>query len=471
MDRKKVIITRKQKNTTETNTNENNNFITNITILNSTQIIQQPQQPQQSQQPQELQQIETVNNTDQLTQNAQFTQITQITQITHFKQNKLNFNKSILLIDTSYWVYYRFFALRNWYQRANPNLNISFETYNWIEDKTFIAQYTKLFLEAIHTIALKKNIPMSNIVFCIDCSYKEIWRYELKADYKGTRLDTHKRNSFNSFEIFKIVKDTIIPRLQDKYKMSAVYVNKCEADDVIGNLSPFLCGKLIYECSTIESNAIESNAIESNTIESNAIESNNSKPKIYILASDNDYIQICTNNIILIDGNCKQLCSEKKSKGGDNYLIRKILTGDVSDNIEACFVLSNIVKTGINTPILDTLALDANNLDANNLDYKKCTPSIIEKLMTCESTYNYFNNLLTSLRNSRCNDVINKCDVCNDYDYMKNVGNVGNTGNVGNVGNDKIIKNNQFVKNAILMDFKMLPKYLKTELDTIFANF
>ena len=34
--------------------------------------------------------------------------------------SKLNLDLPILLIDTSYWLYYRFFSLRNWYYRAYP---------------------------------------------------------------------------------------------------------------------------------------------------------------------------------------------------------------------------------------------------------------------------------------------------------------------------------------------------------------
>ena len=34
--------------------------------------------------------------------------------------SKLNLDLPILLIDTSYWLYYRFFSLRNWYFRAYP---------------------------------------------------------------------------------------------------------------------------------------------------------------------------------------------------------------------------------------------------------------------------------------------------------------------------------------------------------------
>ena len=58
--------------------------------------------------------------------------------------SKLNLDSPILLIDTSYWLYYRFFSLRNWYFRAYPekynnNDKNSFNAdYNWFEDEVFM---------------------------------------------------------------------------------------------------------------------------------------------------------------------------------------------------------------------------------------------------------------------------------------------------------------------------------------------
>jgi len=364
-----------------------------------------------------------------------------------YKLFKLKLDKSILLVDTSYWVYYRFFALRNWYVKAHPDINTT-DNYNWLEDKEFMTKYEKLFLESIYNITLKYNIPISNIVFCIDCPYKEIWRYELKTDYKGTRIDSHKKNNFNSFEIFNVVKDTIIPKLQAKYKMSAIIAGKCEADDIVGNLAPFLENKLKTTSGTsdtsgtsvasiVNNNIVESAPSINETIENEEIMKNDSGdetqtdliPKIYILASDNDYIQICNYNIILIDGNGKILCTEKKAKGGFQYLIRKILSGDVSDNIEPCFIKSNfIVKDLPKTKA----AREKAKLEAN--DYKKCTPSIIDKLVIDDSTYDYFVKYLENLRNNKMSGGGKTCEY---------------------------VKDNQFAKNATLIDFQMLPDYLK----------
>ncbi len=370
----------------------------------------------------------------------------------HFIQNKLKLDKSILLVDTSYWVYYRFFALRNWYKNANPTIDTSSETFNWLEDKQFMEKYEKLFLESLYTITVKYNVPMCNIVFCIDCPYKDIWRYELNSEYKGTRIDTHKRNNFNSFEIFNVVKDNIIPKLQAKYKLSSVMVSKCEADDVVGNLAPFLEDKLIKPSSTTTDAKVKVTIVNKEGDDEGDDESDDkaeeltqakitsiitNMPKIYILASDNDYIQVCNDNIILIDGLGKQLCTEKKMKGNEQYLIRKILTGDVSDNIEACYVSIEYLKS------LDPLKNNSKKTKNGNCDddYKKCTPAVITKIVENPNSYAKLIDILNYIRSNKTDASTDKCN---------------------------FIKNNQYIKNATIMDFKMIPDILKNKLHSYF---
>ena len=323
--------------------------------------------------------------------------------------NKLKLNKSILLIDTSYWVYYRFFALRNWYKKAYPDIDTTVETFNWLEDKTFMEKYEKTFLEGINTICNMWNIPLCNVVFCIDCPYKTIWRYEHHTEYKGTRLDTHKRNGFNSFAIFDTVKQILIPKLVTKYKMNSIMVDKCEADDIVGNLSMYLADKIISNSSDAQPNT---------DIKQNV--------NICILASDNDYIQICTDNIILVDGVGKQLCENKKAQGGEKYLVKKILSGDVSDNIDSCYVCC------------DYLVEHCGVKSVGKEEFKKCTPAIIEKMVTNDESYSIIIGFITKMRKKEhivAEDIL------------------------------KVFKDvEQFTKNVLIIDFKMIPIELKSNL-------
>ena len=390
MDKKKVIITRKNKNESTANNQLHNipnsegssNINVDITNFNMD--------------------TNPIKNGDE--------------QILKYQINKLDFTQYILLIDTSYWVYYRFFALRNWYKRANPTIEFTDE-YNWLVDKTFMIKYEKMFLDGIFTISTMWNAPMSNVVFCIDCPYKEIWRYQHHTEYKGTRIDTHKRNGFSSFAIFNIVRDVYIPKLIQKYKMSAIQIDQCEADDIVGHLAPFLSPYL----SKLKNTQIIV------TDEKDHQKIDKTIPHIIILASDNDYIQICSDQILLIDGIGQQLCENKKSIGSEKYLIKKILSGDVSDNISTCHIISEY---------LDIISIKIKKDE----QYRKCTPSIIDKLVSHPDTYSKLQSILYELRN-------------------------------GNMIELELFKDNQFINNARLIDFKMLPKELNDKLYLILNHF
>ena len=48
-------------------------------------------------------------------------------------------NSDICLIDVSYNVFYRFFALRQWYKRAHPDKNIP-DNHDWLADEGFMTK-------------------------------------------------------------------------------------------------------------------------------------------------------------------------------------------------------------------------------------------------------------------------------------------------------------------------------------------
>ncbi len=59
------------------------------------------------------------------------------------QMSKLDKKYPVLLVDTSFWLYYRFFALRNWYRRAYPDItnkpNFNLE-HDWLNDEIFITK-------------------------------------------------------------------------------------------------------------------------------------------------------------------------------------------------------------------------------------------------------------------------------------------------------------------------------------------
>jgi hypothetical protein len=306
--------------------------------------------------------------------------------------------------------------LRNWYRRAYPELvkepNFNLE-HNWLENEIFMTKYRKLFIDNIKSICKKYKTILTNVVFCIDCSHKDMWRLEDNKEYKGTRLESHLKNEFNSYNLFSHIKKHYLPQLQLLYGTKILYNNKCEADDIIGYFAPFLI--------------------------------NNGFPKIFILANDNDYLQICSDKIFMINGNMKKITSayheittnesnqsnqtnqsgnnlnnlEDSFYYGEKYLIKKILIGDNSDNIKCCSVDNGFLETGVPTN-----------------HYKNIYKNLASIIINDSRKYLILKEKLDKIRNA----IITSPD------------------------NDEIKFIKNFFENTVLMDFQMIPSKLKNEL-------
>lgn len=328
---------------------------------------------------------------------------------------KLEKKYPVILVDTSFWLYYRYFALRNWYSRAYPDVvnqpNFNME-HNWLEDEIFITKYKKLFIENIISICKKYKTVLTNVVFCIDCSHKDIWRLEDNKDYKGTRLQSHIKNEFNSYDLFTHIKKTYIPQLQVLYGVKTFYNNKCEADDIIGHFAPYLIS--------------------------------NGFQKIIILANDNDYLQICSNNIIMINGSItnKKDVKTLSQETGDKYLIKKILLGDTSDNIKCCSIDIGYLESGI-----------------SNNTFKNLYKNLVNEI------------IITEQQNANNETNSNPSKNKNKYEDFKIILDKIRKGIITSEDMPELCYIKNFYNNAKLMDFQMIPKKLKQELITKFNYF
>ena len=324
--------------------------------------------------------------------------------------SKLNLHKSVLLVDASYWIYYRFFALRRWYFTANPEKQIP-DDYNWLADEVFMAKYEKLFFDGVRNFCADVSVPLgANIIFCIDCPHKEIWRLAHCSEYKGTRVESHKRNNFSSYDIFTFVKQKILPTLIEKYKINVLLSEKCEADDLVGTIAPYLIQKM--------------NEINVDN------DDNNNESCVYIMANDKDYIQICNSRVKLFDGNGKNICEKYNTEWNNKYLMSKILMGDVSDNIMACEIDIGFIKN--------------EDCESRNKNYKKCTKAVVAKLLANENKYTYLETYLTKIRQGN-----------EDGDRD------GDLDNNNKTNQDSLFNNEQFKANALLIDFQLIPNHLK----------
>jgi 5'-3' exonuclease len=205
-----------------------------------------------------------------------------------------------ILLDTSYFIFYRYYALVNWWKLAMPEVPLG----NPIQNEEFVSKFTKTCINKIKEMPKKlklKNIKNKNIkiIASLDCPRHDIWRNTIYDNYKETRIYS---NDFLGGPFFKlginIIKEMNIPTFSHNY---------LEADDI----NALICKHLLNKYNNI---------------------------MIYIIASDMDYLQLVSEKVKIMTLQYKDITASKHCSGNAEFdLFNKIITGDKSDNISPVF--------------------------------------------------------------------------------------------------------------------------------------
>ena len=207
---------------------------------------------------------------------------------------------NFILIDGSYYIFYRFFALLNWWKLAKKDTPIE----NPSENKEFIEKFKITFKKNIEELCKKLKLDNPVIIVGKDCSRKNIWRMKILPDYKSNRDSYQDNPATNPGLFFKIAYEE---NLFQEMGATILSHNHLEADDCIALTLKHL--KLNYPDS-----------------------------KKYIIASDHDYFQLLSDNVFLYNLKYKQVNTEKNSYGNaEKDLFIKCVIGDTSDNIKGIF--------------------------------------------------------------------------------------------------------------------------------------
>jgi 5'-3' exonuclease len=309
---------------------------------------------------------------------------------------RYNNNKPYLLIDSSYVSYYRFFSTLIWYTNTYfkqsidsdnlPDSEEFTEDYDWTSNKIFMERYDKFYMGSIEKIRSRYNIPYENIVIVRDCPRETIWRMKIYPEYKETRKNTckFKNKKYNIGNVFKHIYSTLYPDIMKKYNLKIVKFDNAEADDVIA----VLCNKL--------------REIDSNRL-------------IVIITNDNDYLQLVDNKTLIWSLQNK-LLNTKVEKSSKQILLKKIISGDPSDNIPPCITdisdeyltclisdpikLQNLINTNpsfkkkfeLNTTLIDFTEIPMEIKQAIFLEFAEFFPKLDDSVMNISnSQYNHFN--------------------------------------------------------------------------------
>ena len=204
-------------------------------------------------------------------------------------------NKTHILIDMSYFIFYRYYALIGWWKLAKPDDLLG----NPIENTEFVEKFKKTFIDKLKEIPKKLKIKNYTIIAAADCPRSNIWRHTQFDKYKENRVtdDTFLGGPF--FELaFNILKELNIPILKHP---------RLEGDDCIA-------------------------------LSVKSLQSKDNSSEIVIIANDMDYLQLSAPNVKLINLKYKLLTDSKKWSGNaEQDLFCKIVIGDKSDDIPSIF--------------------------------------------------------------------------------------------------------------------------------------
>ena len=210
-----------------------------------------------------------------------------------------------ILIDGSYYIFYRLYALVNWWKLSHKDEPID----NLHENEEFIMRFRNVFVTKLLEIPKKLGLPKyTNVKYIVgkDCKRENIWRMNLYPSYKATRGD-YSDAKVHPAPFFKLAYEENLFQTVPNMNVSIVENPCLEADDCLAVTSKHL------------------------------VKSYNDA-RVYIITSDTDYMQLLQPRIQLYNLKFKTVNTEKNSLGCPKKdLMCKILMGDKSDNIPAVF--------------------------------------------------------------------------------------------------------------------------------------
>lgn len=214
-----------------------------------------------------------------------------------------NMNPTFIFVDGSYYNFYRYFALMQWWKNAYPEEPLD----DPFQNEKFVEKFKKTHVENLQGMAKKLKIAKTVTPIIIvgrDCKRENIWRNELFPQYKANRANGPE-DGFMGGPFFKMAYDE---QLFIKGGAKAILSHpKLEADDCIALSVKNLVNRY-PQC------------------------------HIYIITSDRDYLQLNAHNVDLYNLTYKNIAESKSSTGNpEDDLEIKIIMGDTSDNIPSVF--------------------------------------------------------------------------------------------------------------------------------------
>jgi 5'-3' exonuclease len=214
---------------------------------------------------------------------------------------------NVILVDSSYTSFHRFFATLRWFSLAHMDTFKKYKddpSYDWSLEPIFIDKYKKMYLESIIRLVSPKVFEDSKIIFCLDSPQETLWRKELSSCYKGNRVNLSEKTNF--IPTFKLTYTELIPNLvKQNNNIYSIKKARIEADDIIALAVRYIKDK---------------------------------RPSynVYLVSGDNDFLQLGYDKLYFADYKKKDLIQLTREEAKE-ALKQKIINGDCSDNIPSIF--------------------------------------------------------------------------------------------------------------------------------------
>jgi len=212
-------------------------------------------------------------------------------------------NPTFIFVDGSYYCFYRYFALLQWWKNAYPDEPLD-DPY---QNEKFVEKFRKTFVDNLQQMPKKLKIkkePVKPILIVgKDCKREHIWRNDIFKHYKANRVNGPE-DGFMGGPFFKMAYEE---ELFQKGGAKAILKHpKLEADDCIALSVKHLVHRY-------------------------------PKCHIYIITSDRDYLQLNADNVDLYNLTYKNIAEKNSTGNAEDDLEIKIIMGDTSDNIPSVF--------------------------------------------------------------------------------------------------------------------------------------
>jgi len=223
---------------------------------------------------------------------------------------------SLVFMDASYFIFYRYHATKAWYRHRDKELHECN-----IDNEEFVISFARHFNSWTEKIAKKFKTTTDKFFWFKDAPKDTVWRTPLFPNYKSTREE---KTDEGITGFFPYCFEHLIP------KDRVIYVPRAEADDVAAIATH-------YENET------------------------NPDQKIAIFTGDTDYLQLVNENTMVVKApKLEQLPiqikigKEKLQVSPDVYIRHKFLVGDVTDEIPKVYhgCGPRIAYQMVNDPIL-----------------------------------------------------------------------------------------------------------------------